>query len=781
VRTLSRYFALILTVILLSAFVTIVFASGSNEEFGQINMRDWKNALSGMVWSRLKNVSSIPKSVLGNELSSGSFSALLSSGSNFTLNKRVSIDMSGFYENEPSIAASPNNPDVLVVGTHQYTSTTVFTAVYRSTDGGGSWIGPILLPLSKPSDYFASDPSVIAVGNAFYYSYMSIGFRTIRTIYGNTTIFSNDIVVARSFDNGASWQISIAVSVGNMNFSSYVYIFDVLFDKPYIGGGFVNGKSVIVVSYTEFVDGYDFIAKQYFTNVTIKAVFSYDGGITWSNPVSVSPTYTITSSSSIVRIVQGSMPVVGPDGTIYIAFYDSGEDGWLVGRAYVMVSRSVDGGRTFSTPVVAAIIPHEMSYYSGAIGFRWWSSMFPSIAVGPNGAVYVVYCGSPDGVDPGDVFFVRSIDGGITWSQPLRVNDDNTKNGQFFPWIAVGPDGVIHIIWGDRRLDPEDFGYDVYYASSSDGGASFSRNMRVTDYTNNPLFGMSFFIGDYFNVVATNKNVHVVWTDSRRGFKKIGGFYWIGVDESIYTAKLGLRPTPILNVSPSNLQSGQSFILNVAGSNLPAEAPLVIYVDGVPLGTFPAVFSDKNGKLTLNVTIPVSSVGSHKVTINDFTTGITIAGSSLMIKDYTSQNLLNRLDNSTNSILNSISNINARLNDLYNSVNVLRSQIVNSTNNILNSINSMQNAIKSQIADSANNILNSINNTQKAIMNNINIVKNSLDSARNAIISSINNSQSAILDNVRNSINTMGTYLGIPLVIVLALEIVGLILVRRKS
>ena len=56
--------------------------------------------------------------------------------------------------------------------------------------------------------------------------------------------------------------------------------------------------------------------------------------------------------------------------------------------------------------------------------------------------------------DPLDVHFIRSTDGGTTWSAPVRVNDDPIGNGkvQFLTWMAVDPtDGSVNVIFYDRR------------------------------------------------------------------------------------------------------------------------------------------------------------------------------------------------------------------------------------------------------------------------------------------------------------------------------------------
>ena len=72
-----------------------------------------------------------------------------------------------------------------------------------------------------------------------------------------------------------------------------------------------------------------------------------------------------------------------------------------------------------------------------------------------------------------------STDDGQTWSIPLRVNDDATSNDQFFPAVAVNGQGVIEVIWYDRRRDPNNLLLDIYSAKSTNDGVSFHANQRV--------------------------------------------------------------------------------------------------------------------------------------------------------------------------------------------------------------------------------------------------------------------------------------------------------------
>jgi hypothetical protein len=55
--------------------------------------------------------------------------------------------------------------------------------------------------------------------------------------------------------------------------------------------------------------------------------------------------------------------------------------------------------------------------------------------------------------DRGDIFVVMSTDAGATWTSPYRVNQDSALHSQWFPTIAVSPDGNnLMIAWYDRRL-----------------------------------------------------------------------------------------------------------------------------------------------------------------------------------------------------------------------------------------------------------------------------------------------------------------------------------------
>jgi hypothetical protein len=98
------------------------------------------------------------------------------------------------------------------------------------------------------------------------------------------------------------------------------------------------------------------------------------------------------------------------------------------------------------------------------------------IAVDANGTtIYAVFADATS--DPeGDVVFCKSFDTGATWGSCVRVND-NTYRYQYYPSIARDASGTLHVVWTDFRSGSKE---QTYYASSINGGISFSPNLNVS-------------------------------------------------------------------------------------------------------------------------------------------------------------------------------------------------------------------------------------------------------------------------------------------------------------
>ncbi len=277
---------------------------------------------------------------------------------------------------------------------------------------------------------------------------------------------------------------------------------------------------------------------------------SVDGGQSYSTPIRLSLTGTSVS---------GAMPVVGPNGELYVAWED--RSGAQNGR--IIVRKSTDGGATWGSEITAATFTRISDSNASAACERPAVSGnirvndFPSIDVARGGAtsgnVYITYAADPDGNqatgDDADVFFVRSTDGGATWSTPVAINKgpavaagaDATLNDNFFPFVSVGPGDTVNVVFYDRRRDGGNIQLDLFRSSSADGGLTWI-NQRLTNTAFgvpplNPNFDpvvVACYMGDYNWSIGLNP----AWGDNRRVVTTPGFptgrpdpdvFFWPGV------------------------------------------------------------------------------------------------------------------------------------------------------------------------------------------------------------------------------------------------------------
>jgi hypothetical protein len=242
---------------------------------------------------------------------------------------------------------------------------------------------------------------------------------------------------------------------------------------------------------------------------------STDGNQTWSPPIQLAS-----------GDVQGSIPGVAPDGTMYVVF---GRSIFYGGSGTLEFVESTDGGASFDAAQVAANIT-AIPFTLPNSWFRTPASL-PAFAVSPtNGNLYIAWADYRHG--DADIYFSRSTDGGATWDTQIRLNDDPIGNGidQFQPQVSVAPNGRVAVMWFDRRLEcpslpwiPPDhvglanFCIDTFMTRSFDEGVSWESNMRASEQTwdwtlNLPLDGSgNGFIGDYQGIASNNDYDFPFW------------------------------------------------------------------------------------------------------------------------------------------------------------------------------------------------------------------------------------------------------------------------------
>lgn len=549
-------------------------------------------------------------------------------------------------QTEPDIAVNPLDPDHIVLGTIDYNFPN--NTSYVSIDGGVTWDGPRQVKYLRKDRVSGGDPVVEFDGEGnVYMASISIGVKeyTVGTAVGFA--LQSSIAVSKSEDGGYSWlePISSARSdvthevtedlTGRMRGTITLGFLD----KPWMTTGLhptIEDQEVIYVTYVEFNTSYDILYIGEIptlgtprVDTTPRLVYSTDQGATWSDPVATGPTVRRTygeisetegqtNTVGTKRVVQGPVPVVNSQGHVYVAWIDSTDDESQKGLGEFYLSKSTDGGASFEDPIrIASFL--EPGFRPRNAYFRYWASAFPKLAVGPNDELYIAYTAIPPDSqeDDGDIFFIRSLDGGRRWSQPKQLNQDRGNALQFFPAMDVGPDGVLHVMWGDMRDDPVETRYHIYYTRSEDQGETWGFELpelnmrvgdtRVTDFPSNPNKGFpnGLFLGDYFAIAAAEGEAYLAWADTRLG--EFGGY-----NQKIGFTRQRTIPAPEIFISPNAGPAGERITVQGHGFQ-----PLINYYLLVGGTEVASGRTDDLGRMTANVFVPISGEGAHAVTLVD--------------------------------------------------------------------------------------------------------------------------------------------------------------------
>ncbi|HUR69906.1 MAG TPA: sialidase family protein [Candidatus Thermoplasmatota archaeon] len=228
-----------------------------------------------------------------------------------------------------------------------------------------------------------------------------------------------------------------------------------------------------------------------------------------------------TWSAMTVATDAGGFPWIdfSADGHVWMALAEGFEEG------QILVTHSEDG-LTWDEPVPIANFtngPERNEYgWPTLRGSLFRLVPYGSLAVDRSaahaGRVYVTYFDHAG--TNGEALLTWSDDHGTTWTAPKRVSDDAGEADQFMPVVSVGPDGTVDLSWQDRRDDAQNHLFDTYYAYSVDGGATLSRNVRITSVSSDEQWshhqnGMV-FLGDYRDSdSAVAGRASFVWVDTR--------------------------------------------------------------------------------------------------------------------------------------------------------------------------------------------------------------------------------------------------------------------------
>ena len=405
--------------------------------------------------------------------------------------------------NEPTICISPVDHNTLVAGSNDYNTpnSDAWCGYYTTHDRGRSWTEKLIGgypggPVNTLTGFKGGGDPVIVADPAGNFYYAGIAFkRAVNPFnpigFGITAGIANCVFVAKSSNNGDSFDQVVMVWAALESLVRFN-------DKEWIGVDPVNGNVYLVWAIFTLMS-------------TARLMFSrsIDGGGSWSRPL------TITETSAGELNIQGAAIVVDNSSTVHVTWID-------YGSSNIRYARSTDGGQSFSTPVnVAPVRPIPTPLPN--CNFR--TPDMTALAVdlsetATGGSLYVTWADYGNG--DADTILSSSHDGGATWSEPVRVNNDTVGNGadQFFPAVAVSAEGWVHVGFYDRRMDPNNTLLEYWWAMSFDGGGSFPVNVPMSNASFDGGWsrsGTNDFIGDYTTIVADNETVAAVWCDTREG------------------------------------------------------------------------------------------------------------------------------------------------------------------------------------------------------------------------------------------------------------------------
>lgn len=438
-------------------------------------------------------------------------------------NVQASKSHSDIVHNEVLLAADRTNPKNLLGCTMAFSSqlNKVFAMAYVSHDNGTTWN----FAVGNDTGILSGDPACAfgADGRAYF-------------IALERSAPSNDrVVVYRSTDYGKTWSQATTL-LGSAPSADRPYVIVDQSTSKYTGRVYIYGQIA-----QRTVDGE-------FAGLSLALWRSLDGGVTFEGPVVRS-----RDKSFSYQLANG---VVLSDGTLVclIAELDSQKrnDGYGgsqyrkadVQNGLLKVVTSTDGGDSFNPAVKVSDMYAD---------WREDSTGIPSLAVDRDSSAFKdrLYATWADGrFGRTQIFVSYSADKGKTWSTPHVVSDGQPSVGDgpdsFMPVVAVNPDGIVGVMWYDKRDVRGGLGYYVRFATSLDGGETWQTSVRVSESPKNfetqspsPITGgvwrnsggsLSFVLRRYEWIAGghtaglatdTEGAFHPFWVDNRTGVSQI--------------------------------------------------------------------------------------------------------------------------------------------------------------------------------------------------------------------------------------------------------------------
>jgi len=332
-----------------------------------------------------------------------------------------------------------------------------------SNDNGKTWQTPHVM-LESGSGQFDAQIAVDPVDRrTLYAAWLQNGKRMV--------------MLAKSLDSGATWNFTMAVRS------------DVQLDKPALA---VRGQSV-------------YVAFNHEEEVWVAA--SQDGGRSFA------PTRVNAESRPGWSLLGAA--TVDPAGSAYLAWASYSKAGGARGAVNLYVAKSTDAGKTWN-PTLLDVSPAAPGCEDEDCGEAYLGAQV-ALTSDAAGTLYALWSAGSAPLGPQRIYFSSSTNGGENWLPRFGVSYAEPGVEHAFPAIVAGNTGDVRVAWMDARNSSRKSPYwNTYYRSSSNGGATWGEEIRISGYVPGYRYiakeGFSFPFGDYFGLAIDNHgDTHVVW------------------------------------------------------------------------------------------------------------------------------------------------------------------------------------------------------------------------------------------------------------------------------
>lgn len=423
-------------------------------------------------------------------------------------------------EFELHAAVNPIDQDNIIVGcikldpSNQEESISI--GIYTTNDGADSWtrssFNGVLVPGSTPIG--GGDPVVVFDNDGVaHLTWLVITLQDFVAYWG--------IYYATSNDGGLTWLGRNPVI--ETSFNDLFGLSDLAFaaDKQWM----VSDNSLTSPNqgniYVAFVNIKDITLPTPAYEITFQRKVAGQESFDFDN--------AIVLNTNGYNIAQFTSIDTDREGNIYVTFLaDDNED---PNQYAIYMAKSTDGGQTFSPEQkVKDFNFAELGNSQGEVIGIGDTRLYPCPHIGIDksggefdGRLYVAYTATiapGSNIDGYDIYLTTSDDEGETWASARVVNDDSDPiTEQFYSAINISSGGDVSLSWYDGRDANETISDMNYYLGvSKDGGETFEQfsvSSEASDFSSIGNLNQGFGIGEYNQVVSTDKYIIPFWADGR--------------------------------------------------------------------------------------------------------------------------------------------------------------------------------------------------------------------------------------------------------------------------